>query len=75
MGGLVQIPCIERNAMGAIKAITAVRLALRGDGSHRVSLDAVIRAMNETGKNMNTRYKETSEGGLALQIPLAATVC
>ena len=75
IGGLVQIPCIERNTMGAIKAITAARLALRGDGSHRVSLDAVIRAMKETGKNMKTIYKETSEGGLAAQITLAATAC
>lgn len=75
IGGLVQIPCIERNTMGSIKAINAARLALRGDGTHRVSLDAVIRAMKETGKNMKTMYKETSEGGLALQITLAATAC
>jgi L-serine dehydratase len=75
IGGLVQIPCIERNTMGAIKAINSARLALRGDGSHRVSLDAVIRAMKETGKNMKTMYKETSEGGLAVQITLAATAC
>ena len=61
--------------MGAIKAINAARLALRGDGTHRVSLDAVIRAMKETGKNMKSMYKETSEGGLALQIALAETVC
>jgi L-serine dehydratase len=75
IGGLVQIPCIERNAMGANKAVTAARLALRGDGSHRVSLDAVIRAMNETGKNMNSIYKETSEGGLALQISVNNAAC
>ncbi|MGB7978888.1 MAG: L-serine ammonia-lyase [Chlamydiales bacterium] len=75
IGGLVQVPCIERNTMGAIKAINAARLALRGDGTHRVSLDAVIRAMKETGKNMKSMYKETSEGGLALQIALAETVC
>lgn len=75
VGGLVQIPCIERNTMGAIKAINAARLALRGNGQHTVSLDAVIRAMNETGKNMKTMYKETSEGGLALQVSLAVTAC
>ncbi len=75
IGGLVQIPCIERNTMGSIKAINAARLALRGDGEHRVSLDAVIRAMKETGKNMKEMYKETSEGGLANQITLAATSC
>lgn len=75
IGGLVQIPCIERNTMGSIKAINSARLAMRGDGSHRVSLDAVIRAMKETGKNMKEMYKETSEGGLALQITLAETAC
>lgn len=75
VAGLVQIPCIERNTMGAIKAINAARLSLRGDGDHVVSLDAVIRAMKETGKNMKTMYKETSEGGLALQISAAATAC
>ncbi len=75
IGGLVQIPCIERNAMGANKAILAARLALRGDGTHRVSLDACIRAMNETGKDMHSKYKETSEGGLALQISVAVTAC
>lgn len=75
IAGLVQIPCIERNAMGAIKAIQAARLALKGTGEHVVSLDAVIRAMNETGKNMQSKYKETSEGGLALQISLAMTAC
>jgi L-serine dehydratase len=75
VAGLVQIPCIERNTMGANKAIVAARLALRGDGQHRVSLDAVIRAMNETGKNMMSIYKETSEGGLAQQISVAVTAC
>lgn len=75
VGGLVQIPCIERNTMGAIKAINSARLALRGNGEHTVSLDAVIRAMKETGKNMKAMYKETSEGGLALQITLAETAC
>ncbi len=74
-GGLVQIPCIERNAMGAIKAITAARLALRGGGQHRVPLDAVIRTMKETGLNMQTRYKETAAGGLALQVTVASPVC
>ncbi len=74
-GGLVQIPCIERNAMGAVKAITAARLAMRGDGQHCVSLDAVIRTMKETGQNMQTMYKETSEGGLALQVTVAVPVC
>lgn len=75
VGGLVQIPCIERNTMGAIKAITAARLALRGNGQHRVSLDAVIRAMRETGENMKSIYKETSEGGLALQVSVAVPAC
>ncbi len=68
VGGLVQIPCIERNAMGAVKAITAARLALRGDGSHRVSLDRVIATMRETGADMKTKYKETSRGGLAVNV-------
>jgi L-serine dehydratase len=75
VGGLVQIPCIERNTMGAIKAINAARLALRGDGQHRVSLDAVIAAMRETGENMMGIYKETSEGGLAVQISVAEPTC
>ncbi|TPW33889.1 L-serine ammonia-lyase [Oecophyllibacter saccharovorans] len=69
VGGLVQIPCIERNAFGAIKAINAASLALCGDGSHRVSLDQVIHTMKETGRDMNARYKETSQGGLALNFP------
>lgn len=66
VGGLVQVPCIERNAMGAVKAINAARLALRGDGSHRISLDKVIRTMRQTGADMSTKYKETSRGGLAV---------
>ncbi|MGE0736111.1 MAG: L-serine ammonia-lyase [Alphaproteobacteria bacterium] len=68
VGGLVQIPCIERNAMGAIKAINAASLALRGDGSHRVSLDAVIATMRQTGADMSSKYKETSQGGLAATV-------
>ncbi len=66
IGGLVQIPCIERNTMGAVKAINAARLAMHGDGTHFVSLDKVIRTMFETGKDMQTKYKETSTGGLAV---------
>jgi L-serine dehydratase len=69
VGGLVQIPCIERNAFGAIKAIAAAFLALRGDGSHKVSLDQVIETMRQTGLDMQTKYKETSEGGLAINVP------
>lgn len=68
VGGLVQVPCIERNAMGAIKAINASRLALQGDGSHKVSLDKVIKTMKETGKDMQSKYKETARGGLAVNI-------
>jgi len=67
--GLVQIPCIERNTMGAIKAINAAYLSLRGDGTHRVSLDQVIATMRQTGKDMKSIYKETSEGGLAVNVP------
>ncbi|MBU6497139.1 MAG: L-serine ammonia-lyase [Rhodospirillales bacterium] len=66
IGGLVQIPCIERNAFGAVKAVNAASLALRGDGSHRVSLDSVIATMRETGRDMSHKYKETSLGGLAV---------
>ncbi len=66
IGGLVQIPCIERNAMGAIKAISATSLAMRGDGTHHVTLDQVIETMRRTGADMQTKYKETSLGGLAL---------
>lgn len=68
VGGLVQIPCIERNAMGAVKAINAARIAVRGDGSHKVSLDRVIKTMRETGADMKTKYKETSRGGLAINV-------
>ncbi len=68
IGGLVQIPCIERNAMGAVKAINASRMALRGDGKHRVSLDKVIKTMRDTGKDMQDKYKETSRGGLAVNV-------
>jgi L-serine dehydratase len=68
IGGLVQIPCIERNTMGAVKAINAAMLALRGDGNHRVSLDAVIETMRQTGHDMRTKYKETSLGGLAVNV-------
>lgn len=67
--GLVQIPCIERNTMGAIKAINAALLALQGDGKHRVSLDQVIATMRQTGMDMKTHYKETSQGGLAVNVP------
>jgi L-serine dehydratase len=69
VAGLVQIPCIERNAMGSVKAINAARLALRGDGSHKVSLDQVITTMRQTGRDMSTIYKETSQGGLAVNVP------
>jgi L-serine dehydratase len=68
VGGLVQIPCIERNAMGSVKAINAARIALSGDGSHKVSLDRVIKTMRETGADMKTKYKETSRGGLAINV-------
>ncbi len=68
IGGLVQIPCIERNAMGSIKAINASRLALSGDGTHFVSLDKVIRTMRDTGRDMQSKYKETSRGGLAVNV-------
>jgi L-serine dehydratase len=69
VAGLVQIPCIERNAMGAVKAINAARLSLRGDGTHKVSLDQVIATMRQTGEDMSTIYKETSQGGLAVNVP------
>jgi L-serine dehydratase len=69
IGGLVQVPCIERNAMGSVKAINAARLAIRGDGSHKVSLDQVIATMRQTGIDMSTIYKETSQGGLAVNVP------
>lgn len=69
IGGLVQIPCIERNAMGSVKAINAARLAMHGDGTHKVSLDQVIETMRQTGLDMSTHYKETSRGGLAVNVP------
>ncbi|WP_019450400.1 L-serine ammonia-lyase [Cupriavidus sp. BIS7] len=68
VGGLVQIPCIERNAMASVKAVNAARMALRGDGTHYVSLDSVIKTMRETGADMKTKYKETARGGLAVNI-------
>ena len=78
IGGLVQVPCIERNAMGAIKAITSARMALRGDGKHCVSLDQVIKTMRDTGRDMQAKYKETSRGGLAinvLEVPVSLVEC
>jgi L-serine dehydratase len=78
IGGLVQIPCIERNAMASVKAIHAARMALQGDGTHFVSLDRVIRTMRKTGEDMNLRYKETSRGGLAthvLEVPVNIIEC
>jgi L-serine dehydratase len=68
IGGLVQVPCIERNAMAAVKAINAARIALRGDGQHIVSLDKVIKTMRDTGADMKAKYKETSRGGLAVNV-------
>ena len=68
VAGLVQIPCIERNAMGAVKAVNASRMAMIGDGEHHISLDKVIRTMKQTGHDMQTIYKETSLGGLAVNI-------
>ena len=68
VGGLVQIPCIERNGMAAAKAVTAARMAMRGDGSHKVSLDKVIKTMKDTGADMSVKYKETARGGLAVNI-------
>ena len=67
--GLVQVPCIERNGLGAIKAVSAASLALRGDGTHLVSLDACIETMRQTGQDMHEKYKETSLGGLAVNVP------
>lgn len=78
IGGLVQVPCIERNAMGAIKAISAARMALRGSGEHFVSLDQVIKTMRDTGRDMQDKYKETSRGGLAinvLEVPVNFVEC
>lgn len=68
VGGLVQIPCIEGNALASVKAINAARMALRGDGTHVVSLDKVIKTMRETGADMKVKYKETSRGGLAVNV-------
>lgn len=68
VGGLVQVPCIERNAMASVKAINAARMAIRGDGTHFVSLDKVIKTMRDTGADMQTKYKETSRGGLAVNV-------
>jgi L-serine dehydratase len=75
IAGLVQIPCIERNAMGAIKAINAMRLAMHSKGDHRVTLDQVIATMRQTGEDMQSKYKETSEGGLALFVPVNIPEC
>jgi L-serine dehydratase len=78
IGGLVQVPCIERNAMAAIKAISAARMALRGDGVHFVSLDQVIRTMRDTGRDMQDKYKETARGGLAVnvvEVPVSIIEC
>ncbi|WP_027135217.1 L-serine ammonia-lyase [Geminicoccus roseus] len=78
IGGLVQIPCIERNAMASVKAINAARMALRGDGEHFVSLDKVIRTMRDTGADMKTKYKETARGGLAVnvvEVPVSVVDC
>lgn len=68
VGGLVQVPCIERNAIASVEAINAARLALAGDGDHRVSLDEAIATMKETGADMLSKYKETSLGGLAVNV-------
>ena len=68
VAGLVQVPCIERNALGAVKAVTAASLALHGDGQHIVPLDACIETMRQTGRDMDSKYKETSQGGLAVNV-------
>ena len=68
VAGQVQIPCIERNAVAAVKAVNAARLALAGDGSHIVSLDAVMQTMYQTGRDMQSKYRETSRGGLAVNL-------
>ena len=75
IGGLVQIPCIERNAMGAVKAINACSLAMLGDGLHMVSLDQAIETMRRTGADMQTKYKETSLGGLAVTVSVRSVEC
>ncbi len=69
IAGLVQVPCIERNGLGAIKAVSAASLAMRGDGKHLVSLDACVETLRQTGRDMDTKYKETSQGGLAVNVP------
>ncbi|CAG8459592.1 952_t:CDS:2 [Acaulospora morrowiae] len=74
INGLVQVPCIERNALGAVKAVAAAQLALNGDGYHRVTLDQVIETMRQTGIDMKSKYKETSQGGLAVNVPLYFTI-
>ncbi|EXU63752.1 hypothetical protein Z951_34445 [Streptomyces sp. PRh5] len=68
IGGLVQIPCIERNGMASVKAVTAARMALRGDGRHHVPLDKVIKTMKQTGADMKVKYKETARDGLAVNV-------
>jgi L-serine dehydratase len=76
VGGLVQVPCIERNSMGAMKAVTASQLAIFGNPEEaKVSLDAVVRTMLETAEDMHSRYKETADGGLALRIPVVVAEC
>ncbi|QKX18495.1 L-serine ammonia-lyase [Microbulbifer sp. YPW1] len=78
VGGLVQVPCIERNAMASVKAISAARMALRGDGEHFISLDKVIRTMRDTGRDMQDKYKETARGGLAvnaIDLPVSVIEC
>jgi len=78
IGGLVQVPCIERNAMASVKAIHAARVALKGDGSHYVSLDKVIKTMRLTGQDMKDKYKETARGGLAInvvEVPVNVVEC
>jgi L-serine dehydratase len=76
IGGLVQIPCIERNTMGAIKAITAAQLAMQSSPDFaKVSLDAVIKTMWDTARDMNSKYKETADGGLAVHIPISLPEC
>lgn len=73
VGGLVQIPCIERNAIGAVKSINSARLARMGEGTHHVTLDNAVQTMAETGRDMHTKYKETSIGGLAKTLGLSVS--
>jgi L-serine dehydratase len=75
VGGLVQVPCIERNAISAAAAVNAARMAMRGDGTHRVSLDEVIETMRQTGADMSERYKETAGGGLAVNVAVNIPEC